>query len=109
MIEQEIEITVSNWAEEDGYEVRKLVYPGRRGAPDRMFYRDRGPIFIEFKKPGERRSMLQKREGERMEAAGCMYFYCDNIQDACDILGITNRHAAKSHTRRYKKQPRPMS
>lgn len=105
MIESQIEGPVSAWAEEEGYLVRKLQYPGRRGAPDRMFARKpKGPIFIEFKKPGdkEKRSTLQAREGDRLLEAGCNYFYVDNIQDACDILGIKNRNATTAHSPKAK-------
>lgn len=109
ILEHEIEVTLCNWAEDDGYEVRKLQYVGRRSAPDRMFYRkkgNKGPIFIEFKKPDGKRPVLQRREGERLEAAGVNFFYVDNIQDGCDILGIKNRHAADAHTRKTQRRPR---
>lgn len=106
ILESEVEITVCNWAEEAGYEVRKLQYPGRRGAPDRLFFRDKGPIFIEFKKPDGKRDALQRREGDRLEKAGVNYFYVDNVQDGCDILGLKNKHAANAHPRQAKRRPR---
>lgn len=119
MLETQIESPVCGWAEEDGWLVRKLQYPGRRGAPDRMFgkkdcgpygTKGNGPIFIEFKKPGDlgKRTQLQVNEGQRYIDAGFNYFYCDTIQSACDVLGIRNRNATTTHTRKAPRRPRSL-
>lgn len=102
-----MEVPICTWAEEDGWEVRKLKYLGRVGAPDRMFYKDDRVVFIEFKKPQsggkmkDLRSVPQKREGERMIAAGLEYHLVDSLEQGCRILGIENR-AAAPHTHRTK-------
>lgn len=50
-VEFPIERAVCDWAEANGWHVRKLKWEGRRGAPDRLFVKDGRVVFIEFKKP----------------------------------------------------------
>lgn len=89
--EAPIEGTVCNWAEEDGWHVRKLGYPGRRGAPDRMFIKDGRVVFVEFKRPGKKADALQRRELSKLLAHGADVLTCDSIEEACAHLGIEPR------------------
>ena len=76
-------------AERAGYFVRKLGWVGRRSAPDRIFARkDRGTVYIEFKRPGEAATKIQSEEHARMRAAGMEVHVCDSIDDAMRILWL---------------------
>jgi hypothetical protein len=87
--EVQIENTVVGLAEKANMLVRKLQYPGRRGAPDRMFVGNAiGVVFIEFKRPGGVRTGIQKREGQALKERGANYHCVDNVAKACEILGL---------------------
>ena len=76
-------------AENAGFFVRKVGWPGRKHAPDRVFaHEDRGTVWIEFKRPGETPRPGQKREHERMRKAGMEVHVCDCAEDALRILGL---------------------
>ena len=89
MLEIHIEDVVVARAEAAGFFVRKVAWPGRRNAPDRVFaHPDRGTVWIEFKRPGEEPRKSQELEHKRMRRAGMEVHVCDSISDACRILGI---------------------
>ena len=89
MRESGIEMPVVKRAETAGYFVRKASWPGRKGAPDRVFAReDRGTVWIEFKAPGEVPRRSQVLEHERMRKAGMEVHVCDCVDDALRILWI---------------------
>lgn len=87
-MEAAIEKPVCHWAEEDGWFVRKLGYPGRKGAPDRWFLKGGRHVLIEFKDEGKPPEPLQERERKRILAHGGEAYFCDSIADACRILGL---------------------
>lgn len=91
MLESAIEGPVCHVAELAGWFVRKLQYPGRRGAPDRMFIKGGRVVFIEFKRPGKIPvgETLQSRERDRIVAHGGEAYFVDSIEEACRILGLT--------------------
>lgn len=91
------EIAIENYvvqrAEAAGYFVRKLSWLGRRHAPDRVFARqDRGTVFIEFKRPGEKPRKGQSLEHRRMKRAGMEVYVCDSITEALEILWLVPGH-----------------
>jgi hypothetical protein len=89
VLESAIENPVVKRAEAAGYYVRKVAWVGRRSAPDRLFARkDRGSVYIEFKKPGASATLSQSLEHERMRAAGIEVHVCDNVDDAMRILWL---------------------
>lgn len=93
MLESAIEMPVVRRAEKAGFFVRKVQWPGRRHAPDRLFaHAERGLVFIEFKRPGETPRRGQTREHQKMRAAGIEVHVCDSVQDALQILGLTPGH-----------------
>lgn len=54
-----------------GFINRKMTYPGRRGCPDRWFFKEGWtPIVVEFKAPGGKLSPVQTREIRRLRHAG---------------------------------------
>lgn len=74
------------FAEKLGFVVRKVVYAGRRGAPDRWFF-GRGYTFcIEFKKRGGKPEPLQVKEIERLKNAGIPVYVVDNIERAWEVI-----------------------
>jgi hypothetical protein len=70
--ERDIERQLIRRVKQAGGEVRKVMWIGRRGAPDRLvLIPDREPLFVELKAPGGRVSRLQEVEHRRLRAAGC--------------------------------------
>ena len=86
MIEKAVEMPVVRRAERSGWFVRKLEWPGRAGAPDRLFIKDARVVFIEFKRPGGQPRLSQIVEHDRMRAAGAEIHVCDNAADAISLL-----------------------
>lgn len=86
-LEASIEDDVVAWAEQRGWLVRKMQYPGRRGCPDRFFFRGGNLVIVEFKRPGVNKAdPLQVREHKRYAAAGWKVHIVNNRDDAKRIL-----------------------
>ena len=84
--EAKIESTVNEYAEEQGFLVRKYASLGVKGAPDRIYY-GHGQVFLmEFKTPTGTTSGPQKREIERIRAHGCKVFVVDNVAMGKSII-----------------------
>lgn len=70
--------------------VRKMIWPGHRGAPDRLVIWPIGPYagarfqnrieFVELKAPGKKPDPHQEREHAKLQAAGCSVFTLDSIE-----------------------------
>lgn len=88
MVEANVELTVVMKAEKDGWFVRKIAYPGRRGATDRVFIKNGRTVWIEFKDTGKEAQALQARNRQKMIDAGAECHVVDNIMDGLRILGI---------------------
>lgn len=86
--EDVIETTVCNKAEAAGWLVRKVSWPGRRGAMDHVFAKRGRIVFIEFKAPGKTPNLLQEREIARWRFAGVEVYWIDNIAEGLRILGV---------------------
>ena len=87
LLEIDVETAVCHYATEQGWLVRKIVYPGRRGAPDRHFYKDGRLVIMEFKRPsGGVLSGNQKREHERLRLAGFPVHIVRSFEQAKAIL-----------------------
>ena len=86
VLEASIEARVVQMAERDGWYVRKLKWIGRRSAPDRMFVRDGRVVFIEFKRPGGRRSAGQIAEVSTLRKHGAEAYFVDSVDTAMRIL-----------------------
>lgn len=80
MLEDEIEAGADKWATDNGWFVRKLRYPGRRGAPDKLYVKDGRVIFVEWKKPDGRRKGLQKREIRKINDHGGEAYFLDSVK-----------------------------
>lgn len=73
-----------------GGEIRKVQWPGRRGAPDRAVFgvpgHPLGPtIWVELKRPGEKPCTHQEREHARLRNA-------QQIVLVIDTLELIDRH-----------------
>lgn len=89
MRESQIETPAVVRAERAGFFVRKVAWPGRRAAPDRVFaHAVRGTVWIEFKRPGEVATLGQKNEHAKMRAAGMEVHVCDSVELAMKVLWI---------------------
>jgi hypothetical protein len=88
MSENVIELSVVKQAENDGWYVRKVKWIGRVGAPDRFFAKDGRMLFIEFKDTGEKPRLTQQKEHKRLREAGVVFYVCDSIAKAKQILGL---------------------
>lgn len=112
--ERDIERYLVKRAKELGGEVRKVVWPGRRGAPDRLvmlppgprteaacYWRVDGPedavrhaiagmgtmlVWAEIKAPGVKPESHQLREHERMRAMGQRVVVIDSIEGVEELL-----------------------
>lgn len=99
MRESKIEAHLKARVEANGGLIRKLAYPGRKGAPDRMvvwgqhFDARQGGTwqppdidFIELKAPGKKPDDHQRREHDRLRALGCAVFVIDSIEAVDDYI-----------------------
>lgn len=87
--ESAIEASFTRACEREGWKVRKLSYPGRRGASDRMVVA-RFPYvaFAEVKRPGEEPSPLQDIEHGDLHGMGHPVFL---IRTEADIRRFVDR------------------
>lgn len=72
MIEESLETYFKRRVRETGGEQRKVVWPNRRGAPDRLagWKKTRRSGFVELKRPKGKAEAHQAREHERLRALG---------------------------------------
>lgn len=67
--------------------IRKVSWLGRRGAPDRLVLLEDGRNFwVELKATGERPTMQQLAEHERMRAYGCTVVVVDSLDGVDKLL-----------------------
>ena len=95
MREASLEATFRRRVRASGGEVRKLVTPGRRHAPDRMVIvpccgadGKAEIVFVELKKPGEKPRPGQEREHERLRRWGCNVEVIDSHEGIQRFLEI---------------------
>lgn len=86
MAESALEKRCVFYAKSTGWLVRKVVYPGRRGAPDRWHLKKGLWVLIEMKDLGERPTEIQLREHARLRAAGALVYVVDNFDQYKEIL-----------------------
>lgn len=87
-LEGQIERSVCLEAEKNGWIARKVMWSGRRGAPDRIFIKDGRLVLIEFKRPGGVMSGQQEKEFNRIKAAYPETYWTDSVDEGLEILGI---------------------
>lgn len=87
-LEANIELTICDEAEAQGWFQRKVSWIGRKSAPDRVFIKNGRTVWIEFKRPGKRPTVPQSREADRMRKAGAEVYWCDDIPEGRRILEL---------------------
>lgn len=86
MLESVVEEKVCAFAKKRGWLVRKMAYLGRRGCPDRWFFRAGRMVIIEFKRPGCEPDEIQCREHARLREQGFIVHVIDSIAEGCALL-----------------------
>ena len=86
MRESTVEAHLRKRATAAGALVRKMIWPGHRGAPDRLVIWAEGlgrhsrVDFVELKAPGKKPDPHQVREHDKLRALGCAVFTLDSIE-----------------------------
>lgn len=92
MRERDIERALIKRVKEVGGEVRKVVWQGRRGAPDRLVLlpknrrRARPLVFVELKAPKGKVSRLQALEHEILARYGVRVIVLNSIEQIEEVI-----------------------
>jgi len=81
-----VEKQIRLWAMDRGIQVRKFTSPGRKGVPDRLFFKAGKHLFLEIKRPGEKPEPLQLREMRILNSEGMQADWCDNAARGIELL-----------------------
>lgn len=84
--ERNIERALVERVTAQGGEVRKVSWPGRVGAPDRVVMLPGLLIWVELKKPGKKPDIHQLREHERMRRMGQIVLVIDSFEAIEEIF-----------------------
>ena len=85
--ERDIERALVKRVKAAGGDVRKMMWVGRRGAPDRLVMLPGRNILVELKAPGGRLSRLQEVEHKRLRAAGFDVRVVWKLEQIDEVLG----------------------
>ena len=86
-VEADIERYLVRQVKALGGEVRKVSWPGRRHAPDRLILLPGRALYVELKRPGETPRGGQLRELDRLSAAGLTATWLSTREEIDFILG----------------------
>lgn len=87
MLEKKIEQVVCDYAKSKGWLVYKFTSPARAAVPDRLMIAPGGRvIFVEFKREGQKPTVPQAREHDRLRAQGVQVFVVDNVVDGKAVV-----------------------
>lgn len=87
MRERDIEAHLVRRVKELGGEIRKVAWPGRRGAPDRLvMLPGRRAVWVELKAPGKEPTSQQIREHNRMRRLGELVEVIDSLEGVERLL-----------------------
>jgi len=87
-LEKAIEAAVCKYAKSRGVLCYKFVSPAQRHVPDRMFIFGGRVWFIEFKRLGEKLTLAQALEHEKMRAHGAIVHVVDDIEEGKTIIRL---------------------
>lgn len=79
-LEKKLEKRCTDLAKTHGWYTRKWASPSSRGVPDRIFIKDGNVVFIEFKAPGNKPTMLQDHEIGLIKQHGGNATWCDSVE-----------------------------
>lgn len=86
-LESTIEKQVCAYARARGLDAQKYTSPNRRSVPDRIFFGPDGLVFfIEFKRPGNKPTVKQDLEIERLRGYGIDVYVVDSIEEGKRIV-----------------------
>lgn len=89
MIEAHVETYFKRRVKETGGEERKVVFPGRKGAPDRLCGWPNGcHAFVELKRPKGKAEAHQLREHQRLRAIGLRVVILDTREKVDDFVDL---------------------
>lgn len=74
------------WAENNGWEVRKMKYLGRRGCADRFFFGYGAIVPIEFKREGKDPDIHQAKDHKKLAKAGVTVHVCRSLPEVQTVL-----------------------
>ncbi len=74
------------WAENNGWEVRKMQYIGRRGCADRFFFGHGAIVPIEFKREGKDPDTFQDKDHKKLAKVGVKVHVCRSLAEVQEIL-----------------------
>lgn len=74
------------WAENNGWEVRKMAYVRRRGCADRFFFGHGTIVPIEFKRPDQEPDIHQQRDHKRLAKVGVKVHVCRSLAEVQAVL-----------------------
>ena len=86
MLEASIELRAVVFAESRGWFCRKVKFPGRRNAPDRIFAKGGRVVFVEFKKVRGIIRVGQAKEAARLLESGVEAYIIDNLADFWNVI-----------------------
>ncbi len=86
MRERDIERALVRRVKAAGGEVRKVAWPGRRGAPDRLVMFPGVLVWVELKRPGAKPRIQQLLEHERMRRMGQTVLVVDSLEAIDEVL-----------------------
>jgi hypothetical protein len=86
MLESTIEKKVSKCAKDTGWLSFKFSSPAQAHVPDRLYIKSGKVIFIEFKAPGKKLRIAQKKRFEQMRAKGAIIYVVDDIEQGKAVL-----------------------
>ena len=85
--ESKLENAVIGYARGQGILTYKFISPANRGVPDRVFLFPSGiTLWIEFKAPGRKPSMMQAHTIAKMLKQKCLVAVVDDLEAAKDII-----------------------
>jgi len=87
-VEKKLEKRCVDIAKAHGWYTRKWASPSHRGVPDRIFLKDGAVVFVEFKSPGRKPTLLQADEIEQIEGHGGKVFWVDDVVKFKVRMGI---------------------
>ena len=84
--EGKIQNKVVEYAQDQGCLVVRVNQLAHRGWPDRMFLKNGGVLFIEFKTPGEKPELIQKVTHELIRKQGFAVAVVDSVAEGRAII-----------------------
>lgn len=86
MLEKTIEKKVTDLAKKLGWLSYKFTSPNNRSVPDRLYIKDGGVVFVEFKQKGKKPTKLQYSTIEKMKEYGASVYVIDSVEAGFELF-----------------------